>query len=367
LQGRINVILTGLAQWSEEHMADPIPVFANRAERSKARAESIRSFLEAFAPSPNEDQLGEMLVTITRLAADGCGRGELKILNRALKELRYAFKVFAPYRGFQKASIFGSARTPPDHPHYLEAVRFAELIREAGWMVITGAGDGIMRAGHHGATREASFGVAIALPFEQETNDIIEGDDKLISFNYFFTRKLLFVKEADAIVLFPGGFGTQDEGFEALTLIQTGKAEPIPVVLCDAPGGTYWQHWREWVEAELLGNKMINKEDMGLFFVTDDMKDAVREILHFYRRFHSTRYVHDRLVIRMKSPLPEGVIDRLNGEFPDIVAEDRIKQVYEALPEEDGELAGLPRLVFRFDRRSLGRLRFLINAVNDAE
>jgi len=343
------------------------PVFANREERSKARSEAIRTFLETFAPCPDQDQLEDMLITVTRLAADGCGRGELKILSKALKELRYAFKVFAPYRHIQKASIFGSARTPPDHPHYLEAVRFAELIRQAGWMVITGAGDGIMRAGHHGATREASFGVSISLPFEQETNDIIIGDEKLVNFKYFFTRKLLFVKEADAIVLFPGGFGTQDEGFEALTLIQTGKAEPIPIVMCDAPGGTYWQHWREWVESELLGHGMINAEDVGLFFITDDMEKAVHEVLHFYRRFHSTRYVHDQLVIRLKSPLPETVVEQLNADFPDIVNDDRIRQVREALPEEEGELADLPRLVCRFNRRSLGRLRYLINAVNDAE
>lgn len=348
-------------------MNNPVRVFENREQRAKARAESIKGFLDTFAPESDHDQLSEMLVTVTRLAADGCGRGELKILNRALKELRYAFKVFAPYKEVRKVSIFGSARTPIEHPAYEQATKFAALIREEGWMVITGAGDGIMRAGHDGATRESSFGVAISLPFEQSANDIIEGDEKLVHFNYFFTRKLLFVKEADAIVLFPGGFGTQDEGFEAMTLVQTGKADPVPIVLCDQPGGTYWQHWRTWVKAELLGNGMIGPEDMGLFYLTDNVQDAVAEITRFYRRFHSSRYVFDRLVLRMKSSLPDEVVARLNKDFPDIVDGDEIRQVREALPEEDGEFADLPRLVFRFNRRSVGRLRFLINAINDAE
>ncbi len=348
-------------------MNDDMTGFANREERAKARAIAIEEFLNTFAPGADHDQLSEMLVTITRLAADGCGRGEVKILNRALKELRYAFKMFQPYSDVPKVSVFGSSRTPTDHPQYLQAVKFAHLMREAGWMIITGAGDGIMRAGHHGATRAASFGVSISLPFEQATNDIIAGDEKLVNFKYFFTRKLLFVKEARAIVLFPGGYGTQDEGFEALTLIQTGKAEPVPVVLCDEPGGTYWQHWRTWVKAELLANGMISPEDMGLFFLTDDVEAGVREILHFYHRYHSSRYVQDRFVIRMKSRVSDALVDKLNADFPDIVDNDRIRQVDGALPEEDNEHADLPRLVFRFDRRSPGRLRFLINAVNDAE
>lgn len=348
-------------------MNERSPVFANREERSKARAEAIGRFLDTFAPGSDHDQLAEMLVTITRLAADGCGRGELKILNRALKELRYAFKVFEPYAEIPKVTMFGSSRTPPDHAAYIQAVRFAEMIREAGWMVITGAGDGIMRAGHHGAKRDASFGVAISLPLEQTTNDIIEGDAKLVNFKYFFTRKLLFVKEADAIVLFPGGFGTQDEGFEALTLIQTGKAEPVPVVLCDEPGGTYWQRWRTWVESELLANNMINREDLGLFLLTDSVEEGVAEILHFYSRYHSSRFVLDRFVIRMKSALSDECVARLNEDFPDIVDNDQIRQVDQALPEEDGEHMELPRLVFRFNRRSPARLRFLINAINDAD
>ncbi len=348
-------------------MTDGQPVFADRAERARARAEACATFLDTFAPGQNHDLLADMMVTITRLAADGCGRGELKILNRAVKELRYAFKTFAPFENTPKVSIFGSSRTPSDHPQYVQAVKFAKLIRDQGWMVITGAGDGIMHAGHQGATREASFGVAIALPFEQDTNSTIAGDPKLVNFKYFFTRKLLFVKEAKAIALFPGGYGTQDEGFEALTLVQTSKSAPVPIVLVDEPGGTYWQHWRTYVKAELLGNDMVSPEDMDLFYLTDSADDACDEITRFYRRYHSSRYVREEFVIRMNSPLSTEWIEQLNGDFSDIVSGDPIRQIQEPLPEEDGEFAQCSRLVFRFDRRSVGRLRHLINAINDAE
>lgn len=338
-----------------------------RAAASEARSAAIRAFLETYAPGENHDLLGEMMVTICRLARDGCGRGEVKVLNRALKELRYAFKIFAPYENISKCTIFGSSRTKEDHPQYLQCVKFAQLIQQRGWMVITGAGDGIMRAGNHGATRESSFGVAISLPFEQSTNNIIAGDSKLINFKYFFTRKLLFLKEAEAVVLCPGGFGTQDEGFEALTLVQTGKSSPVPIILLDEPDGTYWQHWRTYVQAELLRTGMINSEDMNLFHLTDDAEDAVREIMHFYRRYHSSRFVQDDFVIRMKSPLPEGLVDQLTDEYEDLLKGGDICQVAGALPEEAGEFADLPRLVFNYDKKSAGRLRQLINALNDAD
>ena len=280
----------------------------------------------------------------------------MKLLNRAVKELRYAFKIFAPYSDIPKVSIFGSARTAEDHPQYLAAVRFAELIEQAGWMVITGAGNGIMRAGHHGAKREASFGVAISLPFEQSANTIIDGDHKLVNFKYFFTRKLMFVKEARAIVLFPGGFGTQDEGFEALTLVQTGKSAPIPIVLCDEPGGTYWQHWRTYVKSELLHHGMIDEDDMNLFHITDDPEDAAAEILRFYRRYHSSRFVHKDFVLRLRTAISDDELGLLNREFADLLDEGEISQVPKALADEDGEYAALPRLVMRVpqeERRSI--------------
>ncbi|HUU82249.1 MAG TPA: LOG family protein [Phycisphaerae bacterium] len=343
------------------------PQATRRSDRSEARTKAIEEFIGRFAPSDDSDLLGEMMVTICRLARDRCGRGELKILNTALKELRYAFKVFAPYAEVPKVSMFGSARTPEDHPQYVQAVKFAELMADAGWMVTTGAGDGIMRAGHHGAKREASFGVAIRLPFEQSTNTIIADDEKLVNFKYFFTRKLIFVKEARAIALFPGGFGTQDEGFEAMTLVQTGKTVPMPVVMVDEPGGTYWQHWRTYVQSELLRTGMICPDDMHLFYLTDVAENAARELTHFYHRYHSSRYVRNDLVLRMKSPLPDLTVTRLNDEFGDIVASGAIRQTKGALPDEEGEYAELPRLVFHYNRASAGRLRLMINIINDAE
>ncbi|MCH7813233.1 MAG: LOG family protein [Planctomycetes bacterium] len=343
------------------------PQASERSSKQDGRSQAIKSFLETHAPGSDHDLLGEMMVTICRLARDGCGRGELKILNTAMKELRYGFKIFEPYSEVPKVSIFGSSRTAEDHPQYLQAVKFADLMRQAGWMSITGAGDGIMRAGHHGATRESSFGVAIRLPFEQSTNTIIANDEKLVNFKYFFTRKVMFMKEARAIALFPGGFGTQDEGFEALTLVQTGKAQPVPIVMIDEPDGTYWQHWRTYVQSELLRTNMISPADMNLLFVTDDADAAVREILHFYRRYHSSRFVRQNLVVRMQTQVSDKLLERLNDDFGDLLEAGRIRQVHEPLPEEYGECPDLPRLVMQYHRANAGRLRQLINTLNDAD
>jgi hypothetical protein len=332
----------------------------SRSERDRA----IEQFIDRFADCADRDQLADMMVTICRLARDGTGRGELKLLNSAFKELRYAFKVFAPYQDIRKVSIFGSSRTPVEHHDYIQADKFARRMREENWMVITGAGDGIMRAGHDGAGREASFGVAIRLPFEQKTNAIIASDSKLVNFKYFFTRKLMFLKEASAIVLFPGGFGTQDEGFEALTLIQTGKAELMPIVLVDAPGGTYWQHWRTYVSAELLRTGMISPEDINLFKVTDDVEVAVKEVTDFYRRYHSSRYVYKKLVIRMNSPVPDDTIQKLNDTYGELLDDGRIEQFPGPIEGEDNELPDKARLVFEFNRKNHGTLRLLINEIN---
>ena len=333
-------------------MHDAAKPTESREAWRRRRAEAIERFLSTFAPSENGDLLGQMLVTICRLGADGADRGDLKILNTALRELRYAFKVFSPYSEIPKVSIFGSARTPPDHPQYLAAKRFAGLMRSHGWMIITGAGDGIMRAGHDGATSEASFGVAISLPFEQSTNAIIANDPKLVNFKYFFTRKLVFVKEATAIVLFPGGYGTLDEGFESLTLLQTVKTAPKPIVLCDEPGGTYWRHWCAHVQKEVLGNGMIDEADLKLFHLADSPEDAVNEILRFYRRYHSSRFVGDLLVMRLNEPIVPSLLEELNTEFGDILTGGRFEAFAGPLEGEDG--------------RSAGRLRALINRINDA-
>jgi uncharacterized protein (TIGR00730 family) len=339
------------------------PVANPRASWAASRDQAIADFLDRFADSPDRDLLADIMVTLTRLAREGAERGDLKLLTSAFMELRYAFKVFAPYRHIRKVSIFGSSRTPAGHPDYVQAESFAQLMRLRSWMVITGAGEGIMGAGQAGAGRAASFGVAIRLPHEQRTNEVIQADPKLINFKYFFTRKLLFMKEAKAVALFPGGFGTQDEGFEVMTLVQTGKATMLPIVLLDAPGGTYWQHWRTYVKAELLHSGMISAEDMHLFKLTDDVEVAVQEILRFYRRFHSYRYVKERLVIRLKEALPNEALAHIRGEFADVLDGGTIEQC-RALPEENGELADLPRLMLQFNRRSLGRLRQMLDYIN---
>ncbi len=338
------------------------PASSWAAERDKA----IEDFLDRFADSPDRDLLAEMMVTITRLAREKTDRGDLKLLTSSFKELRYAFKVFAPYAAIRKVSIFGSSRTPVDHPDYIQANEFAHRMRARKWMVITGAGDGIMRAGHAGAGRAGSFGVAIRLPFEQKTNVVIAEDPKLITFKYFFTRKILFLKEASAICLFPGGFGTHDEGFEALTMVQTGKTTLIPIVLVDAPGGTYWQHWRTYVKAELLHNGMIGEEDMNLFKLTDDVDAAVEEITGFYRRYHSMRYVGEKLVLRLGAPLAPRDIEKLNDTYHAILSEGRIEQCAGPVEGEQEEFPGMPRLVLSFNRRDVGSLRLLVNDVNRA-
>jgi predicted Rossmann-fold nucleotide-binding protein len=234
-------------------------------------------------------------------------------------------------------------------------------------MVITGAGDGVMGAGHLGAGRKDSFGLNILLPFEQTPNKTIAGDHKLINFRYFFTRKLFFVKESKAVVFMPGGLGTQDEGFETLTLVQTGRSEPTPIVMLDAPGGTYWKDWNQLVQNQFLGGGYVSPEDEALYFITDDVEEACQEILQFYRVYHSSRYV-DRartLVLRLKKSLSEASIKTLNEEFQDIVLEGSI-EACGPFPEEEDEpkLMELPRLSFSFNRRNFGRLRQLIDCIN---
>ncbi len=316
--------------------------------------------------APSTEQLAQqMRETADKLLRDGASRGDIKLLNTALKELRYALKVFAPYRHVRKVTVFGSARLASDHPAFQQCVAFSRRIADAGYMVITGAASGIMEAGHVGAGRERSIGVNILLPFEQAANPVIRGDLKLMHLRYFFTRKLLFIKEADAVALFPGGFGTQDEGFEVLTLVQTGKSHLLPIVMVDEPGGDYWARWEEYVRDMLLARGLISPADMSLFKVTDRLDEAVAEVLDFYRVYHSMRYVRRDLVLRLQRRLPEALLERLRGEFGDIVVSGTFEQT-EALPEEanDTHVAGLPRLRFHFDRRNLGRLRMLVDLIN---
>jgi uncharacterized protein (TIGR00730 family) len=318
-------------------------------------------------PVSIEHLVQQLRETADKLIRDQANRGDVKLLSTALKELRYAFKVFAPYRSRRKVTVFGSARLSADHPAYQQAVAFSRRIVEAGYMVITGAASGIMEAGHVGAGRENSIGVNILLPFEQSANSIIAGDLKLMHLKYFFTRKLLFVKESDAIALFPGGFGTQDEGFEVLTLVQTGKSHLFPIVMLDEAGGDYWKIWQRYIEEVLLARHMISPADLALFKVTDSVDEAVAEVLNFYRVYHSMRYVGSDLVLRLHHALPESLLERIRQEYADIVVAGTFEQTA-ALPEEanDTHVADLPRLRFRFDRRSLGRLRMLIDTINRA-
>lgn len=303
--------------------------------------------------------------TADKFARDQISRGDTKLAARALGELRYSFKILAKYRDKRKVTVFGSARTPPEHPHYQLAVDFGKAVADAGFMVITGAGPGIMEAGHVGAGADMSIGINILLPFEQDANEVIADDDKLINLNYFFTRKLLFLKETDALVLFPGGFGTLDEGFEALTLLQTGKAEMMPVVLIDVPGGEYWKHWENYVRHSVYEDGMISEQDFSLFKITDSVEEAIEEITGFYRVYHSLRYVRGELALRLKRELSNELVDRIQAEFSDILADGSFR-TGPAHPDEANEpkLINLPRLYFPFDRKSLGRLRELIDFIN---
>jgi len=327
---------------------------------------------EASSPIPPPRRIADLLQTIRevadKLAGDRPSRGDLKILSRALRELRYAFKVFAPYRRQRKVTVFGSARTTPDQPAYRQALAFGQAMAQHDWMVVTGAASGIMEASHLGAGREHAMGVNILLPFEQAPNSVIAGDRKLVYMKYFFTRKLMFVKETNAFCLLPGGFGTLDEGLEVLTLLQTGKHDMMPVVMLDEPGGNYWTAFDRFVREQLLARGMIDREDLSLYRLTDSVEEAVAEILGFYRRYHSMRYVREKLVLRLQKALDEALLTELNDSFQDILVTGRIV-AGEPLSEErdEPEIAHLPRLILHFNRRNFGRLRQLIDRLNQEE
>ncbi len=341
------------------------PIVVSRDELDRVH-ETASHLIQTLRDIPDGDLVGEIIANALKLLRDHTNRGDVKLIDKSFKELRYGLKVFAPFREVRKVSIFGSARTPENHPDYHQAADFAKKMAAIGWMVITGAGGGIMAAGHGGAGAQPSFGLSIRLPFEQATNEFIADDPKLINFKYFFTRKLMFVRSSNAIALFPGGFGTMDEGFEVLTLVQTGKSVPMPIVFVDSPGSTYWTTWQDYVENQLLNRGLIGPDDLHLYKITSDVDEAVHELKHFYKNYHSIRYVRDDLVMRLQHAPNDQQLSQIQKQFSDLLTAGTFR-VSPALPVEQDEptLATLPRLIFRFNRRDHGRLRLLINFLND--
>ncbi len=309
-------------------------------------------------------ELQAMIDSLDDMAREGTSVGDLKIASAALGEMAEAFRVFRPYRHIRKITMFGSARTKPEDPVYILARDLAATLAAADWMVVTGAGPGIMAAGLEGAGREHAFGVNIRLPHEESANAFIAQDPKLVEMRYFFTRKLMLIKESHAYAILPGGFGTQDEAFELLTLLQTGKAEPAPVVMVETPGGTYWHEWLRFVEEQAIAAGWISPEDTALFKVTNTMEEASAEILGFYRNYHSLRWVGDLLVIRVQVQPDKAELADLNKRFGDIVERGSIRTTG-PFPPERNDYPELPRLAFRFDRFHYARLRMLIDALNE--
>jgi len=325
----------------------------------------VKQLLDQAGAERNRDVLAEIIRTAYELAGDDADRLNLKITRDALKEMRAAFRMFAPYEEFRKVTVFGSARTHPSDPLYEQAKVLAGKLAESGWMVVTGAGPGIMEAANVGAGRDRSIGINIRLPFEEGISDLFAGSDKLVSMKYFFTRKLMLIKESSGFVSLPGGFGTLDETYELLTLFQTGKATPSPLVLLDVPGGGYWEGWQRFVDEQLKSGGLVSPNDSNLYLITDDVDEAVAEVRGFWRNYHSLRWVGGRLVVRLQAePTPKEVAG-LNDEFADLVTEGAIEAT-PPLPAEvsDRDELTRPRLTMRFDVRKGGRFRSLIEALN---
>ena len=332
-----------------------------QSEEGNRRLDALLEHLRV--PESSWAFYADMLTTALKMYEDGAGVADLKIANAAFKEIRYGFKVFAPWRNVPKVTVFGSARTPRHHPISEQAYAFGKRITGAGWMVMTGAGGGAMGSAQEGAGAERSFGLNIRLPFEQEANPWIADDPKLIRFKYFFTRKLFLVREAHAMTFLPGGFGTADEIFEALTLIQTGKSPMLPLVMIDEPGGKYWRTFDEFIQQEMVAQGMVSPHDRGLYRITDDVEKATAEIEGFYRVYHSQRYVRDLLVLRIRRLIPDAAVAELNARFGDMLSAPA-EQSKGPLPGEGDELPDLPRLVLPFNRTDFARLRTLLDFVN---
>ncbi|MBE2203827.1 MAG: TIGR00730 family Rossman fold protein [Chthoniobacterales bacterium] len=336
--------------------------------KERTKDPRIAELVGEIAQGRAADLVADLVETSLQLGRDNASIAELKLMSRALREMRYAAHVFSKYHGVRKVAVFGSARTKPKEEEFQLAKTFAQKIVARDFMVITGGGEGIMGAAQEGAGAEKSFGLNIRLPFEQHANETIHGDPKLINFNYFFTRKLNFAKETHAFVLLPGGFGTHDEGCEVLTLMQTGKMPIVPIVMLDRQNGHYWETWRRFVVNDLLAHGLISQTDFHLFHITHDPDDAVNTITSFYKNFHSYRWVREKMVIRIQNKLTAAALEDLNRRFDSLLVADRIVQTT-ALPEErdDPSLAKLPRIVLTPDKHDFGSIRLLLNALNTAE
>ena len=327
----------------------------------------IEQLIEATEGVRSPEYVREMIITSLKAGQEADESADLKLMNTTLKEMRFTSKIFGLYRNIRKVTVFGSARTHPEDPIYQMAKLFGKKLAEAGYMVITGGGTGIMQAAHEGAGSRHSFGVHIRLPFEEKPNPVVKGNPRSITYKYFFNRKVAFLKEADAVALFPGGFGTLDEAMETLTLMQTGKRNPMPLVLVDDPECSYWSSVNKLFVEELLARNYIYPSDFSIFEKVCSVDDAVERIRHFYYRYHSIRYVHGRLVMRLTSQLSPNNIEALKDQFEDILLPGGTIAASGALAVEEAEddVVSLPRLLIDFNRRSFGRLRNLIDAVNN--
>lgn len=305
----------------------------------------------------------DMLYNIGKLRDEKLDILELRLLNTAFAELRYALSVFKPYRQTPKAAVFGSARLKKDHPDFKLAAEFGRKLAKKGWMIITGGASGIMEAAMIGAGAKNSFGLNILLPFEQQPNATIRGNAKLVYFKYFFTRKLMFLKESEATVLFPGGFGTFDEAFESFTLVQTGKARPRPLVMVDTPKSLFWKSTLSLFKKQMEKGGLISPNDLSLIHHTHDTDQAVREVAGFYENYHSSRFLRDQYLIRLKKPISDEVLRRLNAKFKDILSRGVFERL-DDIQEDDHPDTNLSRLVFTFDKSSYARLRQLVDVLN---
>lgn len=332
-------------------------------EEIDRRIFELVSLLDIDPESMRADLIRQMIEGSLKMAGKEFDNGQLKLMTRAFKEMRYAYRVFDENRKHGRCvSIFGSARTPKDHPDYATAKEFGAAMSKGGWVCMTGAADGIMRAGLEDVPKESSYGLSIKLPFEDSGDVLLTGDPKLINFRYFFTRKLMFLSQSDALAAFPGGVGTQDELFEALTLMQTGKANIVPIILLEGASGTYWHEWERYIQNNLLTKGWVSPEDRHFYHIATDVSDAVGHIGRFYSRYHSSRYVGEVLVIRLSTPLSDPQIALLNGEFSSLVKTGSIYRT-EALPGEDDHTE-LPRIAFEHHRKRYGLLRAMIDRIN---